>query len=187
MDNKQKQHLLAYLGYYAGEIDGILGSKSTAAAKAFQEAYGLEPSGDVDQETQKALKHAVAYGMPVKMEPENFWDSIKHFDREEFRCKCGGAYCDGFPAEPSEKLIRLADRVREHFGAPMIVSSGVRCDAHNANVGGVPGSRHRIGTAMDFTVRGLPSSLVLAYVQAQPSTHYAYAINDNYIHMDVIE
>lgn len=190
MTDKQKQNLLAYLGYYDGEIDGAFGPRSKAAATAFQADYGLPADGIVSPDTQEALKHAVANGMPEKEEPEtprNFWDDVKHFDREEFRCQCGGKYCDGFPVEPSEKLVRLADRIREHFDAPMVVSSGVRCDTHNARVGGVPGSRHRLGTAMDFSVRGLSASLVLGYVQAQSETNYAYAIDGNYVHMDVVE
>lgn len=187
MTDKQKQNLLAYLGYYVGEIDGKFGQLSTVAAKAFQKDYGLEADGIVGPATEKSLKHAVAYGMPAKKEPKNFWDDIKYFKREEFKCKCGGKHCNGFPVEPSEKLLRLADRVREHFGAPITVSSGVRCEKHNEKVGGVPGSRHKIGTAMDFCVKGMPSSIVLAYVQQQSATHYAYAISDNYIHMDVVE
>ena len=187
MTDKQKQNLLAYLGYYVGEIDGKFGQMSKTAAKAFQKDYGLTPDGVVGADTEKALKHAVAYGMPAKKEPKNFWDDIKHFKRDEFKCRCGGKYCNGFPAEPSEKLLRLADKVREHFDAPAIVSSGIRCEKHNAKVGGVAGSRHKIGTAMDFSVRGMSASTVLAYVQAQSDTHYAYAIDSNYVHMDVVE
>ncbi len=186
MTNKQIQHLLAYLGYYEGEIDGIFGPQSKTATETFQKEYGgLAVNGNPGEETQKALKHAVAHGMPVKNEPENFWDGIKYFDRDEFRCKCGGKHCDGFPAEPEQKLVRLADRVREHFGAPMIVSSGVRCETHNANVGGAAASRHKRGKALDACVRGMPASIVLAYVQAQPEVRYAYAIDSNYVHMDI--
>ena len=182
MTDKQKQNLLAYLGYYVDDIDGKFGQLSKTATKAFQADYGLEATGVVDQETEKALKYAVLYGMPAR---KCFWEDIKYFKRDEFKCKCG-KYCNGYPAEPAEKLVRLADRVREHFGAAAIVSSGVRCETHNENVGGVSGSRHKYGTAMDFCVRGMPASIVLAYVQAQPETNYAYAIDSNYVHMDVI-
>ena len=186
MTDKQKQHLLAYLGFYNGTVDGVFGPKSTEATKAFQKAFGgLEVDGIVGPDTEKALKHAVAYGMPEK---KDFWPEIKYFKRDEFKCRCGGKYCDGFPAEPSEKLLRLADQVREHFDAPIIVSSGVRCQKHNDSLpGSVPTSRHRIGTAMDFCVKGLPASIVLAYVQKQSATHYAYAIDGSFVHMDVIE
>ena len=191
MTDKQKQNLLAYLGYYVGEIDGIFGQLSTTATKAFQADYGLTVDGIAGPDTEKALKHAVAYGMPAKKEDPaasgDFWDGIKYFKRDEFKCRCGGQHCNGFPAEPSEKLVKLADRVREHFGVPITVSSGVRCEKHNTKVGGVANSRHKTGTAMDFCVRGMSASMVLAYVQKQSDTHYAYAIDSNYVHMDVVE
>ncbi len=189
MTDKQKQNLLAYLGYYGGEIDGKFGSMSTDATKAFQTDYFQDESkvdGKVGPETEKALKHAVTYGMPAKNEPESFWDGIKYFDREEFRCKCGGKYCDGFTAEPAKKLVKLADRVREHYGVPMIVSSGVRCKTHNANVGGDENSRHMCGLAMDFCIEGKSADEVLEYVWKQPETRYAYKIDANYVHMDVL-
>ena len=182
MTDKQKQNLLAFLGYYVGEIDGIFGQMSQTATKSFQADYGLEVTGVVDQGTEGALKHAVTHGMPVK---KSFWDDTKYFKRDEFKCKCG-KYCNGFPAEPEEKLVRLADLVREHFGAPAIVSSGVRCETHNANVGGAIASRHLSGKAMDFTVRGKTAQDVLEFVQSRQEVRYAYAIDSNYIHMDVI-
>ena len=115
---------------------------------------------------------------------ENWWDTVRYFARSEFRCKCG-KYCDGFPAEPSPLLIEQAEQVREHFGAPVYVSSGVRCSKHNANVGGVEGSRHKNGKAMDFRVEGQSAKTVLTYVQALPHIRYAYAIDGSYVHMDV--
>lgn len=187
MTDKQKQHLLAYLGYYVGEIDGIFGVLSKTATKAFQKDFGIAADGIIGPETEKAMKHAVAYGMPAKTEPEpvrDFWEDIEFFQRKEFACKCG-KYCDGFPAEPVEALVRTADSVRKHFGAPAPISSGVRCQAHNANVGGVANSRHLLGKAMDFRVEGKSAAQVLEHVQKLPQIRYAYAIDENFVHMDV--
>lgn len=193
MTIKQRQHLLAYLGYYVGNVDGVWGTLSKTACTAFQRDFGgIQVDGFVGTETDKALKHAVAYGMPAKEDTStkeenatgNFWDGIKYFKRSEFACKCG-KYCNGFPVEPKSKLVTVADRVREHFGKPAIVSSGVRCKQHNANVGGVSNSRHMAGKAMDFCVIGETAKEVLAYAQAQPEIRYAYAIDQNYIHMDI--
>ena len=35
-------------GYDAGPVDGVMGAKTRLAIKAFQEASGLEPTGEVD-------------------------------------------------------------------------------------------------------------------------------------------
>jgi hypothetical protein len=190
MTIKQRQNLLAYLGYYVGNIDGEWGTLSKTATKAFQKDYGIKDDGVVGAKTEEALKQAVANGMPAKKAESttsgDFWDDIKHFKRVEFKCKCGNVYCNGYPAEPQEKLIRVADRVREHFGAPATVSSGLRCTQHNANVGGVSNSRHLSGKAMDFCISGKTAAQVLAYVQKQSEIRYAYEIDSQFIHMDVL-
>lgn len=196
MTIKQRQNLLAYLGYYVGSIDGIFGSGSREATKAFQRDFFQDESkvdGICGTETEKALAHAVCYGMPAKKvevttqvttkeETGTFWDDIKYFQQSEFACKCG---CGA--SEMNETLIRVADRTREHFGSPMRVSSGRRCATHNARVGGVSNSRHvsNPGKAMDFCVTGKTSAQILAYVQKQPEIRYSYAIDGSYVHMDV--
>lgn len=194
MTTGQLQALLSYLGYEPGAVDGISGPKTAAALKSFQAAAGLTVDGVPGKKTWAALKAAVAGDRfaPGKSAPTGgegsapgFWGNIRYFTREEFRCKCGGKSCGGFPAEPEEKLVRLAERVREHFEQPVTVSSGVRCPSHNVAVGGVANSRHLRGKAMDFRVSGYAAEKVLSFVRSQPETRYVYAINQNFIHMDV--
>lgn len=183
MTIKQRQALLFYLGYYVGNIDGSWGTLSKTATKAFQKDFGLTADGVCGSETEKALCHAVCYGISKKqdvLKSGDFWDGIKYFREDEFACKCG---CG--TSEMKEKLIKTADNVREHFGKPITVSSGRRCVTHNARVGGVSNSRHLSGKAMDFCVNGVPSSTVLAYVQKLPEIRYAYAIDGSFVHMDV--
>ena len=171
MTMQQKQCLLAALGLYpAKEIDGIWGAKSQAAMAAFA---GKFPG--------KTLPEAVS-----EIGEANFWEEVRHWTREEFRCHCGGKYCDGFPAEPHETLARLLDDVREDFESPAICSSGVRCQTHNANVGGVANSKHLSGKAADFMVLGISGQTLLNRVRSDPRTNYAYIIdNGPYVHVDV--
>ena len=190
MTTRQKQALLAYLGYYDGPLDGLWGEKSQRATIDFQRAY-MEPTavdGIFGAATEKRILEVIATGEePVddKMSATaDWWKDIRYFTRAEFRCPCGK--CGGFPVEPEEKLVRLADQVREHFGTPVIVSSGVRCQAHNDVLpGSVKNSYHLRGKAMDFCVRGVPGATLLAYVKTLP-VHYAYQIgNSDFVHMDV--
>lgn len=158
MTTKQRQHLLAFLGYYVGNVDGEWGALSKTACTAFQKDFGgIKVDGFGGTETDKALKHAVAYGMPAKEDTStkeenatgNFWDGIKHFKRSEFACKCG-KYCNGYPAEIDMKMVKIADAIRERIRKPISVNSGLRCKTHNANVGGVSNSQHLYGTAADL-------------------------------------
>lgn len=188
MTIKQKQCLLEYLGYYKPEnsnnvnnVDALWGEASKAATRKFQSDYGLEADGIFGPATEKRILEVVYKGEKPKVN----WDEVKYFSRDEFKCNCGGKYCNGFPAEPNPVLVRVADRVRGHFGSSAIISSGVRCKTHNANVGGVPNSRHLYGNAMDFRISGKTATQVLKYVQAQPEIRYSYDIDGTYVHMDV--
>lgn len=154
MTMKQVQNLLQYLGYYDGIPDGIYDPETRDAVFAFQTAYGtIGVDGIPGPEVEKALRDAVAYGMPVyetEEEPDSddFWADIKYFKREEFRCKCGGKYCDGFPVEPDRGLVLALDEFRERLGVPVSIG-GIRCPQHNKNVGGAAASQHLYGLAAD--------------------------------------
>ena len=164
----QKQLLLNYLGYDTGGIDGVWGKCSQQAEESFRT---LRNCPDTPLET--ALRAAVA--------GESVWDTVRYFTPGEFYCKCGCG-CD---TQVDPLLLRLADTVRGHFDAPCIVSSGVRCETHNKKVGGVATSRHLSGKAMDFRIQGHSALDTLSYVQSLPGVRYAYAIDKNYVHMDV--
>lgn len=192
MTVKQAQHLLAYLGYYTMAVDGIWGSGSEEALKRFQREYGIDDDGILGIVTEKAMTHAVAYGMPKSDDDpveDTYWDEIEHFTREEFRCKCGlyhAPYCDGFPAEPREDLVRIIQDVRYNFGAPVTIISGLRCRQHNADSGGVAKSQHMYGEAADICVQGVAPSAVEAFLDRRGGVRYHYTIkNSNNVHLDV--
>ena len=163
MTQKQKQALLAYLGYYDGPLDGLWGEKSQRATIDFQRDFvGLSVDGICGEQTEKALKHAVAYGIEKKSDSndctadytnvqnnntddsthnntETPWRRIKYFKKSEFACKCG-KYCGGYPAEIDMDMVKIADKIRAKIGKPITINSGLRCKTHNANVGGVSNS-----------------------------------------------
>lgn len=163
-------------------IDGLAGTETKKYIEQWQTAHGFTANGIADKTTLNLIMSVETDKQPT--ETVDTWANIKYFSRREFACKCG-RYCNGFPIEPNMLLIEQADIVREHFGAPVFVSSGVRCRQHNANVDGVSGSRHKYGKAMDFRVEGKSANTVLKYVKTLPNIRYAYAIDGSYVHMDV--
>ena len=193
MTVRQVQLLLTFLGYNPGDCDGVDGNNTQAALRAFQQAEGLEPDGIAGQQTQARLREAVFQGRtktgeePAAAPPGTgtWWDGIRYFSREEPYIGCSCGRCGGFPVEPSEKLMRLADSVRAAAGRPMVPTSTVRCRAHNKAVGGVENSRHLLGKAMDFSIPGWSADRTLALVRQQKAARYAYAIDGTHVHMDI--
>lgn len=194
MTTKRIQLLLQALCYDPGEPDGIPGKQTRAAVRAFQRDFGLGEDGIAGENTQKALRQAIFedWERPMATAPaeaaktDTWWDDIRYFTRADPYIGCSCGRCGGFPVEPSEKLMRLADKVRGVAGRPMIPTSTVRCRAHNAEVGGVQNSRHLLGNAMDFCIPGLNSQQILSLVRAQKGTAYSYAIDESHVHMDVV-
>lgn len=198
MTMEEIQHLLAFLGYYKIEVDGLYGNMTREGTEKFQERFGgLAVDGLPGPKTQKALRHAVAYGMPERDNaveddnlipdapaPSNEWPG-KYWSREEFRCRCGGKYCNGFPAEPDHDLVNILDIVRERAGRPGHRSSGLRCEVWNELQNGVADSRHKTGKAMDFRLEGHTAAQTLAIVRTVPGVRYCYDIDGTYVHVDV--
>ena len=193
MTKKQIQHLLGYLGYYTLDVDGILGKQSLAAIKTFQNEYGITADGIADEETQNALLYSVTYGMPerkpdepVDLKTGSFWDEIEYFTRDEFKCKCGGKYCKGYPHEPDERMVRIADQLRKNLGVPVTIVSGLRCRTWNAIQGGVSNSQHMYGEAADIYAEGVSQSRVEAELDKIGGVRYHYSIEgSSNVHFDV--
>lgn len=192
MTTRQIQNLLQYLGYYTIQVDGLPGPGTTAAVKAFQADNGLDADGIPGQLTQAALVDAVAKGRfkpsdrPQEGQGEDFWADIKYFTREEFRCKCGGKYCKGYPHEPDERMVRIADQLRKNLGVPITIISGLRCRTWNAIQGGVSNSQHMYGEAADIYAKGVSQSRVEAELDKIGGVRYHYSIGgSSNVHFDV--
>lgn len=173
--------------------DGLAGPATMAALVWYQKAKGLTPNGVLDTETRTYILNSAGFATDrnVGDTDENipgdgtFWVEIRHFTREELRCKCNGQYCNGFPTEPQELLVRLAERARVYFGAPAHNVSCLRCQRWNALCGGVANSQHMYGEAMDIRIEGVSGDELLAFFLRQPEVRYAYKINDTNVHFDI--
>lgn len=71
-------------------------------------------------------------------------DLSRHFSRTELSCRCGCGL------DPDPELVKVLEQIREVYGKPMGITSGARCPARNAKVGGVPNSAHTRGCAADI-------------------------------------
>lgn len=190
MTLEQKQCILKFFGCYDGAVDGSWGPLSTAGTTKLQRRLGIPDDGIWGPQTDAAARKAVGEsrdllipeeqkpvvpesGTTVEESPATgtFWDEIEFFDREEFRCQCGGQYCDGFHVEPEETMVRLCDEIRRRAGVRILIrdagGSGLRCPQWNASIpGAAANSYHVKGMAADLHPRGKTPAQLYAIAEA---------------------
>lgn len=87
----------------------------------------------------------------------------EHFVSTEFDCHGSGCCSQTIV---NEKLIEYLEKIRNHFNAPITITSPYRCPTHNRRVGGAVGSRHEKGDACDIVVKGVAPRLVAQYAES---------------------
>lgn len=87
----------------------------------------------------------------------------KNFQFKEFDCH-GKGCCSTTIID--EKLVEYVQRIRDHFGKPVTITSPYRCEVHNAKIGGATRSNHMQGKAADIVVQGVSSREVAKYAES---------------------
>lgn len=81
------------------------------------------------------------------------------------------------------RLIRMLARVSDHFGGrPIRVVSGFRPYRPTQYT---PHSRHNLGRAVDFSIPGVPNTVLRDYCRTLPRVGCGYYPNSSFVHMDV--
>ncbi len=107
-----------------------------------------------------------------------------NFRVREFACKDG---TDQILI--SDALVELLQAIRDHFDAPVIISSGYRTPAHDKRVGGPGSGYHTKGMAADIYISKIPPVKIAAFAQLQLGKRGgiecgAYS-SGGYVHVDV--
>lgn len=87
----------------------------------------------------------------------------ENFSSLEFDCH-GSGCCSETIINP--KLVEYVQKIRDHFGKSITVTSGYRCPVHNKRIGGATGSRHSKGDAADIVVQGVTPREVAKYAES---------------------
>lgn len=138
---KKRQQYLKNLGFYKAKLDGIEGIKTKDAYRKLQKKYFIR-SKDIDgiygNNTDKLLINA-----------EMVRKYTKNFKLNEFKCECNGKYCTGYPTFLNVNLLKYTQKLRNKYGS-LIITSGLRCTRYNSLIGGIRGSKHTLGKAIDW-------------------------------------
>lgn len=111
---KELQQKLNELGYDCGQVDGIFGSDTKAAVRAFQSAYNLSVDGIAGQKTWEALEEALKEDSFVlarvlkKTSPLMKGDDVKKVQQVLISkgYPCGSAGTDGMYGEGTEAAVK---------------------------------------------------------------------------------
>lgn len=126
----------------------------------------------------------VTYDDIKRMETEK---RLRYFSTRELRevthTSSGNVTDDPYLYYSPELLARLDD-MRHRAGVPIILSSGYRCISYNRNVGGVPGSSHTKGLAMDILCSD--SEHCYIYLRAALAAGFTrIGIGKGFMHLDI--
>jgi uncharacterized protein YcbK (DUF882 family) len=108
----------------------------------------------------------------------------EYFDSEEFECQC--SYPDCIEQRIAEELIDKLEGCRREVGKPVVVTSGFRCDKHQADLSNTPGiktvakSTHPLGHAADIKCR-----LMTPLRAAVESRFKAIGVARTFLHVDL--
>ena len=112
-------------------------------------------------------------------------NNTKNFKVSEFACHCGN--CEN---KIEQKIIDIAQKIRDKAGVPIHINSGYRCPAHNKKVGGVANSKHTLGKAADLscTIGAINLFVLICDMKTRgelPDLDYAILyIKKNFVHVD---
>lgn len=107
-------------------------------------------------------------------------DLSAHFSRHEFACACGCGY-DTVDTE----LNVVLESIRQRYDSPVHVTSGARCIAYNAEIGGAPSSMHLVAKAADIVVEGVEADEVRDWATRTWPGKYGIGGDKTYVHIDV--
>ena len=103
-----------------------------------------------------------------------------HFKVWEFACHDGSDTVFVSPA-----LVEVLEKIRVHFGRPVVISSGYRTESHNAKSGGAAYSQHKYGMAADIRISGVSPSDIAAYAETLLSAGGGIGVYRQFCHVDV--
>ena len=104
--------------------------------------------------------------MAIKTYQENERVQLsKNFNSYEFRCGLGRS-CSCSTILIDDKLYEYLQKIRDHFGKPLDITSAYRCPSYNQSVGGATGSYHAKGMAADFKIDGVKPRDIAKYAES---------------------
>lgn len=125
--------------------------------------------------------------MAVKTYQENSKVQLsKNFNSYEFRCGLGRP-CSCSTILIDDKLVEYLQKIRDHFGKSITITSAYRCPSYNKSIGSGTGSYHTKGQAADIVVSGVAPREVAKYAESMGVKGiglYETSADGHFVHID---
>lgn len=103
-----------------------------------------------------------------------------NFRVREFACTDGSD-----PVFIDTELVKILQKIRNHFGKAVTITSAYRTPGKNKAVGGTAYSQHLYGRAADISIKGVKPAKVAAYVEKLMPNKGGIGIYKTFTHVDV--
>ena len=103
-----------------------------------------------------------------------------NFKVKEFACTDGSD-----PIFIDSDLVNVLQKIRNHFGKSVTITSAYRTPTKNKAVGGQAYSQHLYGRAADIKVKGITPKKVAAYAETLLKNKGGIGIYSTFTHIDV--
>jgi uncharacterized protein YcbK (DUF882 family) len=102
-----------------------------------------------------------------------------NFKVKEFACKDGSD-----PIFIDTELVTVLQKIRDHFGKPVTITSAYRTPPHNKTSGGTTYSQHLYGKAADIKISGVTPKKVADFAETLLEKG-GIGIYNTFTHIDV--
>lgn len=103
-----------------------------------------------------------------------------NFRVREFVCSDGSD-----PVFIDSELVAVLQKIRNHFGKAVVITSAYRTPNHNARVDGTIFSQHLYGKAADIKIAGISPEKVGSYIEKLLPDSGGIGIYSTFTHVDV--
>ena len=103
-----------------------------------------------------------------------------NFKVKEFACSDGSD-----PIFIAPELVKVLQKIRDHFGKSVTITSAYRTPSRNKVVGGTTYSQHLYGVAADIKVKGISPKKVAQYAEKLLPNKGGIGTYSTFTHIDV--
>ena len=172
LSKKWRQKNLRWLGFYLGKIDGSWGPESKNATKKFQKFAGIKVDAIYGKNTDEQLIYTIKLlQKKLNIKADGYAGDKTILVTKKYQ-KNNKLTVDGICGPTTRAKLKT-------------ISSGLRCQKYNDSLSNsINNSYHRLGKAIDFSIKGVSGKKLYNYLKNQPEVKYTYIIKGNWVHFN---